>query len=354
MTKVRLPAVAAVLLFSQRSALAREGTPPFANPNFYAFSEPNDSDFSDYRPVLNADATALIFERTFADNPNFTRLYVANLTTNPAQVQPLVGLSSLRADWCWNRSNGGLTTGPIAFSNDDGIYVLSGTNLTPLPNTAGMVYPAWYPNCQYLAVDVGQNPQVRGEHVTALINAATGVVVAAPLANNKVWAGFPSVNQANANLVAFAGQFIGNSNYYNQDINYAWVTDRSRLPPIVVPLDRMAPAGPSFLQQFQARAGWWSPDGKWFAFESNRSCDEIDGLTYAIFIQPADGAQPAMQVTSCDWNANHPKWFPPGSTGGKTMLIAAIAEPAQSSGESPPYHIATLDVTAFVHETPGR
>jgi hypothetical protein len=220
-------------------------------------------------------------------------LYVANLTTNPAQVQLLVGLSSLRADWCSNRSNGGLTTGPIAFSNDDGIYVLSGTTLTPLPNTAGMVYPAWYPNCQYLAVDVGQNPQVRGEHVTALINATTGVVVAAPLADNKVWAGFPSVNQADPKLVAFAGQFIGNSNYYDQDINYAWVTDRSRLPPIVVPLDRMAPAGPGFLQQFQARAGWWSPDGKWFAFESNRSCDEIDGLTYAIFIQPADGAQAA-------------------------------------------------------------
>jgi WD40-like Beta Propeller Repeat len=215
-----------------------------------------------------------------------------------------------------------------------------------------MVYPAWYPNCRYLAVEVGQNPQVSGEHVTALINAATGVVVAAPLANDKVWAGFASVNQADPNLVAFAGQFIGSSNYYNQDINYAWVTDRSHVPPIVEPLDRKAPAGPGFLQQFQARAGWWSPDGKWFAFESNRSCDEIDGLTYAIFIQAADGARPAMQVTSCDWNANHPKWFPPGTTGGKTMLIAAISAPTQSGG-STPYHIATLDVTAFVRKTCG-
>lgn len=61
-----------------------------------------------------------------------------------------------------------------------------------------------------------------------------------------------------------------------------------------------------------------------------------------------------MQVTSCDWNANHPKWFPMGSTGGKVMLVAAIAEPAQSPGESPGHHIATLVVTTFVHETAGH
>jgi WD40-like Beta Propeller Repeat len=344
MDKLRLLAVAAVLLFSQRTALAGEGAPPFAAPNFFAFSEPNDSEFSDYRPVLNADVTAVIFERTFADNPNFTQLYIASLTTSRAQVRQLVGVSSFRPDWCWNQSNGRLTTGPIAFSNDDGVYVLSGRNLMLLPNTAGMVYPAWYPNCQYLAVDVGQNPQVSGEHVTALINAFTGVVVAAPLANNQVWAGFPSVDQANPNLVAFAGQFIGNSNYYNQDINYSWVTDRSRLPPIVAPLDRMAPAGPGFLQQFQARAGWWSPDGKWFAFESNRICDQIDGNTYAIFIQDARGEKPAVQVTDCEWTAEHPKWFPPGTTNGKTLLIAAVAK-----AKGGPFAIASFDVSAFLH-----
>ena len=162
----------------------------FRDADLLSFSQPNDSGFSDYRPVLNAGATAVIFERTFADNPNFTQLYIANLTTSPAQAQPLVGVSSFRPDWCWNRANGVLTTGPAAFSNDDGVFVLSGTNLILLPNTAGMVYPAWYPNCQYLAVDVSQNPQVRGEHETALINAVTGVVVAAPLAIIRSGPGF--------------------------------------------------------------------------------------------------------------------------------------------------------------------
>jgi hypothetical protein len=193
-------------------------------------------------------------------------------------------------------------------------------------------------------VDVGSNQQVEGQQLTAQINASTGVVVAAPLANDLVWAGFPSVNQADPRLISFAGQFNRESNYYNQDLNYTWVTNRSTNPPRVTPMDRRAPAGPGFLQKFQARAGWWSPDGKWFAFESNRSCDQIDGQTYAIFIQDANGFRPAMQVTSCDWNAQHPKWFPPGSTGDRALLIAAFAQP----GQNEPFHIATVDVTAFV------
>lgn len=347
--KRRLSLAAAVLLFSQEMANAAEPGPLYAIPNFYPFSPPDAADLSDYRPVLNADATAVIFERTFTDNRSLTQLYIANLTTNPAEVQPFVVVSSQRPDWCWKRSNrSALQVGPVAFSNEDGVYVVNGPNLRLLPNTSGMVYPSWYPNCRYVAVDVAQNPQIAGEHLTALIDAATGLVVAAPLANDLVWAGFPSVNQADPNLVAFAGQFIGTSNYYNELLNYTWVTDRSHNPPIVAPMDRNAPAGSGFLQQFQARAGWWSSDGKWFAFESNRSCDNIDGLTYAIFIQDAKGERPAMQVTSCEWNANHPKWFPPGSTGGKTMLIAALAQPTQSTGQFAPYHIATLDVTAFV------
>jgi hypothetical protein len=350
MVKFVLSLAAGLSLLSQHTAIANDNNPPYAAPIFYPFSQPDASDYSDYRPVLNADATFVVFERTFADAPNDTKLYIANLATNT--VQRLVDVDSERPDWCWNRATSSLTTGPLAFSNSDGIYIvnvadaLNGAKPKLRSDTAGMVYPSWYPDCRSLAVDVGQNVQVSGERLTAQIDAHTGKVLAAPLANDEVWAGFPSVNQANPNLVAFAGQFIGASNYYNELLNYTWVTDRSRNPPLVAPMDRRAPAGPGFFQQFQARAGWWSPDAKWFAFESNRTCDDIDGLTYAIFIQDANGKKPAMQVTSCEWNANHPKWFPPGSTGGKTMLIAALAQP--SANPFGPYHTATLDVTAFV------
>jgi hypothetical protein len=279
-------------------------------------------------------------------------LYSANIVTG--QLQLLIPFSSFRADWCWLRSSGGqLTSGPVAFSNDQGIYRLDTSNptllpnrISLLPNTAGMVYPSWYPNCQSIAADVAQNVQVSGEHLTAQINAMTGVVIAAPLAGDAaVWAGFPSVNQTNPNLVAFAGQYNGAGvNYYNEDINYIWVTNGSTSPPTVTPLDQQAPTTQGFLQIFQGRAGWWSPDGNWFAFESNRSCDEIDGQTYAIFIQDAAGKNPAMQVSDCSWNAQHPKWFPPGSTGSKTLLIAAVAEPGMNQN----FAIASFDVTAFV------
>ena len=65
------------------------------------------------------------------------------------------------------------------------------------------------------------------------------------------------------------------------------------------------------------------------------------GQTYAIFIQDANGARPAMQVTDCNWNIQHPKWFPPREDG-KTLLIAAVQAPGQ------PFRIATFDVSRFV------
>jgi hypothetical protein len=334
-----------LLFFLPDIADAAGASPPFAPPKFYFFST---VEASDYRPVLNADATVVIFERTFKDRPHITKLYSANLIART--VRQFVGIASFRPDWCWQRARGRpITSGPVTFSNDDGIYRLNGdgSELRLLPKTQGMVYPSWYPDCRDIAADVGENSRIAGRHLTAEINALTGAIVAAPLANNLLWAGFPSVNQVDPRLIAFAGQFNGEANYYNELLNYTWVTNRSTSPPRVAPMDREAPAGPGFLQKFQARAGWWAPDGKWFAFESNRVCDDIDGLTYAIFIQDAQGLKPAMQVTSCHWDANHPKWFPPGSTGNKTLLITAV-RPKTHTGGSDPFHIATLDVTAFV------
>jgi hypothetical protein len=308
--------------------------PPLVEPNFLL---PPNPDVSDYRPVLNAEGTVAIFERNSTTTPDDVKLYRADLATG--DVQPFVYFASTRADWCWDRSGGGLTSGPVAFSNNRGIYrVAAGGQPVLLLRTAGMIYPSWYPDCQHIAADV------TGTQVTTQIDAGTGITIVPRLANESVWAGFPSVNQTNPNLIAFAGQFNGESNYYNEDLNYTWVTDRSTVPPTVAPMDGKAPKGPGFLQKFQARAGWWSPDGKWFAFESNRICNQIDGQTYAIFIQDANGVKPAMQVTDCRWNIQHPKWFPPRKDG-KTLLIAAV-----QAGAGEPFRIASLDVSAFVAE----
>jgi hypothetical protein len=323
------------LLIAPTAALAQSAPPP-VTPQFLL---PTDTTVNDYRPVVNAAGTAVIFERTFVnDDPPVTKLHHLDLTT--LKVTPFVNMPSMRPDWCWLRANNGLVSiGPVAFSNDDGIYVVPLNGMpTLLRNTQGMVYPSWYPDCLRIAADVATT------HVTAEINATTGAIIQPMLAQGTLWAGFPSVNQASPNFVAFAGMNNQHANYYNQDINYIWVTNT--LIRVAAPLERRAPPGPSFMQIYQARAGWWSPDGKWFAFESNRSdrhCNNINGNNYAIFIQDALGVKPAMQVTDCQYNAQHPKWFPTAATPGKTVLIVA----ADPTGDNQ-FALATLDVTAFV------
>jgi Tol biopolymer transport system component len=313
----------------------------FVEPHYLMCPNP---DVSDYRSVVNAEATKVIFERSPVSNPSDVKLYVLDLLTNDV-YQLTDNFPSTRPDWCWHRSGGGFTSGPIAFSNNQGIFRVD-VSPTPspsvlpilVPDTSGMAYPAWYPDCQHLAV-------VADGHVDAEIDAFTGQVIVPRLANDLVWAGFPSVNQVNPNLIAFAGQWIGDSTYYDQNLNYIWVTERTPGQPRVAPLDRRAPRGGGFLQRFQARAGWWSPDGNWFVFESNRICNDIAGATYALFIQDAKGLRPPMQVTDCRLNVQHAKWFPPRNDG-TVLLIAAV----QENPEIPlsPYRLATFDVTAFV------
>jgi hypothetical protein len=322
-----------LLLFPIMQAIAQSGISPLYAKIVFHFEE----GYNDFRPVLNAEGTIVIFERTVHGT---TTLYRGDLGSNKSEQ--FMDIPSTRPDWCWDRT-GGLPPriGPIAFSNDDGIHVVKpdGSGHHTLDKTKGMVYPSWYPNCSYLAVDVSENAQVPGKkQFTAKIDASTGKVVDGPLAADFVWAGFPSVNQVFPALVAFAGQNNQGANYYDQDLNYTWVTNRRTYP-----MDRKAPSTPGFLQRFQARAGWWSPDSRWFAFESNRACSNLSGETYAIFIQDAAGLFPAKQVTSCDWNAQHPKWYPASGPGVEPKLIAAVA-----AANAKKFNVATIYVGPFL------
>ncbi len=137
MPRTSLSVALGLLLLLPAFAGASGGNPPYATPAFYSFSQP-DGQYSDYRPVLNADGTAVIFERSLGSGP--VELYIANLMTSPIQVQKLFGMEGTRPDWCWDRSNGKmLTSGPVAFSNDNGIYVAAGTN------PAAVISPSLWP-----------------------------------------------------------------------------------------------------------------------------------------------------------------------------------------------------------------
>jgi hypothetical protein len=341
-----------------------QSVPPSPQPQFVEPSILFSCSTSNYfRPVISGDGSYVIFESTPSDS-SVTNLVIAAMpliTSAPsafcALERPFVSTSlsggSQRADWCWDRSaKGSPVNGPVAFSNGDGVFIASpsGVNSVPakkLNGTQGMIYPSWYPDCQKLAVDVAtdNNPQVTGQWFTAKID-LSGRVLQSPLGGQTVWAGFPSVNQKNPLLVAFAGQsngkLNGSANYYNQKINYAWVTDRQN----VYPLERQINPTSGFTPKFQARAGWWSPDGRWYAFESNRLCNNVGGNNYAIFILDTFGVKPLRQVSDCaKYNVQHPKWYPAGVDGISTKLIAAVALTASSNGLS---SIGSFDVTNYV------
>src|SRR5262249_30473097 len=125
-----------------------------------------------------------------------------------------------------------------------------------------------------------------------------------------VYAGMPSINQADGSSVAFAGQpFYGQK--YNQNNNNVWTFD----PAI--------PGGaPKLFNPGQGRAPWWSQDGSKIAFES----DSQDGAPggYAIYVAPASGGG-AKRLTDPRWGAQHPKF----SRNGEEIVFALRSSPDQ-------------------------
>ncbi|GJG89425.1 hypothetical protein tb265_46060 [Gemmatimonadetes bacterium T265] len=330
--------VAAVALAGAAAPCAAQ---PFAEPQFL-FDYSASPTVTDYRPVVDRTGTRVVFERTTPGTR--ARLFIARLgdPAPAALLAPRLQLST-RPDWCWH-STGRFASGPLAFSNGRGVFVIDpdrpGSGRL-LPGTRGMVYPAWFGGCAQLAV----MQHLHSGPVTSVIDASTGTVIRLQVAGPDVWAGFPSVNPADNRRVAFAGSTVVPGAEYNQSVNYIWTADMGRTPADPAPLDSGAPR--AFAPQFQGRAGWWSPDGRVIAFESNRSCG--GGDTYAIFLQDGAGRTPAHQVTACGWNAQHAKWFPASADGRSTRLVVTVLrDPTGGRGRR---GIASLDVTAFV--TPG-
>lgn len=309
------------------------------------FVLPYPAPVSDYRCVVNADATAVIVERTTftAAGPTGPQLCLVNLTKKGAEPTFLLpGLAiSTRPDWSW-------TTGRIAFNYSGSIMVgvLQAPGQTPTlfdPSTAKMNYPTWFPDGTMLATeDDNGSPSPN----TTTIDASTGAIVETALEGKGYWGGMPSVNPANPNLIAFAGQAVSGS-VYNQDKNYIYVMDTSTSSG-PVPLEAGAPGSGPYDPNYQGRAPWWSPDGKWVVFESNRpSQSEANGL-YALYLYQYGGSAPAMQITSTIYNCNHAKWFPtgfPGGPSGPFQLIVASWVGADSDPPKGPYGLSALDLT---------
>ena len=319
-------------------------------PNFLLpYSRP--AQFSDYRCVVNVAGTAVIFERTTLESAGGTgnpQLQLLDLTTSGSGPQPFLSNPSFaisnRPDWSW-------TTGNVAFNYDDPVMVAvvgsSGVYATQFgAQTERMNYPTWFPDGAILAVEACPgNPKPN----TTIINGANGNVQQRTVAGPYFWGSMPSVNPVNPNLIAFAGSHVQEGQTYDEDLNFIWVVDISNsVPP--VPLEAQAPRT-GYDPNFQGRAPWWSPSGKWVVFESNRLIQPTqpgDPGMYAIFLCEHGRSNPAIQVTDPMYDCNHAKWFPKGFHGhprGAFKLIVAAYQPNPPGEPAWPYGLASLDLT---------
>jgi hypothetical protein len=313
--------------------------------------------FDDYRCVVNAAGAQVIFER--ADYNSTTkksgsfRLYLLTRGGDPAAplFQEAIADGTNRPDWFWGNA-GTVTFDYVPKTGSKAICVgtaESNGNGSKLfgSATSHRSYPTWFPDGVRLAV---MNSTNKVAPTLAIFDSSTKKTTATDVQGSSLWSGMPSVNQTNPFLIAFAGQPLA-WGAYDQDKNYIWVVDTSVSPPAPVPLEAGASNQTgSFDGAFQGRAPWWSPDGAWVVFESNRasppSSSNKNGK-YAIFLYKYGAPGPAIQITAPSYNCNHAKWFPNGFNGapGPFELIVAAWQNGGATPPSGPYGLASLDLT---------
>jgi hypothetical protein len=154
------------------------------------FLLPYPAPVSDYRCVVNADATAVIVERTTftASSSVGPQLCLLDLTKDGAEptfLLPGIDIST-RPDWSW-------TTGRIAFNYTGSVMVgvlqAPGQTATLFgASTAQMNYPTWFPDGTILATEDGNGSPSPN---TTTIDASTGAIIHTALEGDGFWGGMP-------------------------------------------------------------------------------------------------------------------------------------------------------------------
>jgi len=320
---------------------------------------------SDYRSVVNAAGTGAIFERSIVANGKASdaQLYSLTLTGNSdctvTAGTPQIFLtgsgappSSTRPDWSWQAAGPsagmvGFTWGVSQVFSVGTVPETGGDSAVLLSGTQGMYYPTWMPSGDIAAMST----QIGKPRPNTTMISIDGTVLATDLAGPNWWAGMPSVNPMNGDQIVFAGQTVSTGGHYDEDFNYIWLLDQSASMTTCTPLESGCPSSGKFNRNFQGRAPWWSPDGNWVVFESNRASPT--GL-YSIYLYEVGGTAGAIQLTDPVYNMNHAKWFPfgfPGYSSGCPTLIVAAYQTQSGGTIAWPYGLATLDLSSYVSST---
>lgn len=321
-----------------------------------------DPAYSDYRPAVDATGQRVLFERTpvgVAD-PLTTLAIVDSLTAptpaafltaanNPGTAIPP---SQTRPDWSW-------VTGQVALNGAATnkapveVYLVAGdgTGLAVMPNSQAWLYPIWTHDGKQLIVY--NNKNLADPLPSTNLVWPDGTVAKRNLNGNDaggtpVFGGFAAPNPGNASNVAYAGQPViagwglgsttecpADPSGYNQCYNYPFVNAVSNGTFTSSPLEAGANIW-TFDPAYQGRAPYWSPNGKYLVFESNR----LGG--YAIFLVNLTKGTPPVAVTDPAYGAQHAKFFP---TGNRLILTALQTPSANGNG---PRGIAWIDISAYL------
>ncbi|MEQ1824968.1 MAG: hypothetical protein ABL921_03450 [Pirellula sp.] len=270
----------------------------------FVTSTPNAQDLW---PCFSPDSQRLLFTRTM-DGKTWELFTVSVDDGKPSPFPAQSPMFGTRANWSAAKDliayNGQPSKGRFNLVVMKG----DGTGLRVLVTATKsdqMSYPSWYPDGMSFAV-----VDFSGDEESAIkrIDIENGTVVT--LTDPKThWAGVPRVSPDGKNIV-MCGQ-VKQGQRYSQYQNQIWFLNSE-----------------GNLRPLDSKRGWapfWSPDGQWIVFASDRGGD--DGRR-AIFVASPDG-KTVQQLTPPELNAGHPTWSPDGKW---IAFFAQFSEDKESRG----------------------
>lgn len=285
----------------------------------------NDLDYIDGRPVFSSNGKYLVFMRQTKEPNSISTLYKVDTDGESAPIVLFNGINPLtqlqfnatRPDFSWKRKHY-----QIAFDAlEAGIWLLDIKTLKTIQvlqsNINGLnhiwSYPAWYPDGEHLAITDYNNysTETNQYHHLVKVNVNEPNQFSILTNNQLVWPGMSSVSQKHSKNLTFAGQLpvtpqppanpcqcvnggACQADGYSQNCNQIWLQSNQQDP---FPID-----------QSQGRAPWFSPNGKYIVFESNRLNPKLFN-SYRLFIYSVE-KQTVEVLTPNALNVQHGKWSP--------------------------------------------